>query len=199
MFVPVTALALLATAPDGSRRVQLGDDERAYRRAFGSFVESWGVEACWYDDDAKELGCDAGLTLGRWRARVLGRAAGQALVVLVEGRPVGIYLVDDTAMAARAMAALAGDGVSFELVATEPLPEVDPKRDEAPLTASIRTRQGSARPAAPRPALSPDFCPRCQDYPLHVEPLFDAHDADGARYCLPCAKLEAVRASADPG
>ncbi len=197
MIAELSALALVITGADGSFQVMVGSDERAYRHAFGAFVEAWGEDCVWYDNDAKLLGSDGGVTLSRWRARVLAGDAPIALVVQRDRQVVGLYLVADADMAERAAAALACDDVSFATVPVTSMPPVDPEKDSLPLTATIRTRSGKPRPRGPRPPLSDEFCPRCDDHPLHIEPLFDGIDGDGRRICIACAKLATLRQAAD--
>lgn len=43
-------------------------------------------------------------------------------------------------------------------------------------------------------AFSREICPRCQDHPLHEDPVFDEHGRDdGLRICSACGQLEAMR------
>ncbi len=189
------AHALLVTGPDRSHQVLLGPDETAYRRAFSAFVAAWGADAVWFDDEAKLLGSDGGVTLGRWRARTLGIAPAYALVVSVDGEPADMYLVDDIAMAERAVASLDGPGIGFDLVEIERLPELAAASvDDLSTEMSIRSRAGrGGRPIPPRAVLSNTFCPRCGDFPLHRDALFDAIARDGQRVCAPCGSIEAMQ------
>jgi len=189
------AHALLVTGPDRSHQVLLGPDEHAFRHAFNAFVSAWGADAVWFDDEANLLGSNAGVTLGRWRARALGRAPVYALVVSVDGEPADVYLVDDVEMAERAVASLEGPGVGFDLVEVEALPDRGgPPGDEVPGRVEVRARPGSGgRPIPPRAALSTTFCPRCGDHPLHEDDLFDLRDAEGRRICAPCGALDLLK------
>ncbi len=193
-----TLPVLLFTGVDGTRQARVGADEAEYRRAFCAFVESWGRDAVWFDEDSGLIGSDGGVTIGRWRARRLGTSPSLALVVLVADRPADVYLVDDVAMAERALGALARPGVEFELLPLEHLEAGDGARDAAdPFLdlPSIRLlRAGQHRPPGPRPAFSDQICPRCLDHPLHDEPLFDPL-LDGERACLACGTLAALRAA----
>ncbi|HEX8941191.1 MAG TPA: hypothetical protein VF763_13610 [Candidatus Limnocylindrales bacterium] len=188
---------LLVSGPGGPPRVLVGEDELAYRNAFGSFIAAWGAEAVWFDPQLRVLGSDGGVTLGRWRARVLGERAGIAVVVSVEGRPADVYVVDDRAMADRVVEALEREGVGFELAE---LGHLERPASEAAVewpgdAAELRVRRsGEIRPVPPRPATADRFCPRCGDQPLHLDPLFDPISGrDGQRVCEGCRHLEALR------
>jgi hypothetical protein len=151
----------------------------------------------WFDDDARILGSDGGVTLARWRAVWLGRSPVYALVVLVGAEPADIYLVDDADMARRAAVTLERPNVSFELVVLEPLPpteelEGDPLEG---LPAIRMTARRIVRPEGPRAAFSDAVCPRCQDHPLHEDPLFDTTFADGSRACVACGALATLRSA----
>jgi hypothetical protein len=189
---------LLVTSVDGTYQVLVGHDEVAYRRAFSEFVESWGQDAIWFDDEAGLLGSDGGVTMGRWRARWLGRKPMLALVVSVDSIVADVYLVDDAPMARRVALALERPRVGFELVALEPLPYDGELPDEDSFAgAAIRRVAGrGARPPGPRGAFSEAVCDRCEDHPLYVEPLLDATLADGTRVCVACAALASINQGA---
>lgn len=189
---------LLISAADGSRQVLVAPDESGYRRAFGNFVASWGRDAVWFDDEARILGSDGGVTMARWRARWLGSSPVYALLVLVGAEPADIYLVDDVDMARNAAMALERPNVSFELVPLEPLPPTEPHdRDPLEDLPPIRTTaQRIVRPEGPRAAFSEEICPRCEDHPLYSEALFDTTFADGTRACVACGALSTLRPAA---
>ncbi len=186
---------LLVSGADGSRQVLVAGDESGYRRAFGDFVASWGEEAVWFDDQARILGSEGGVTMARWRAQWLGHSPVYALVVLVGGEPADIYLVDDVDMGKRAAVALERPNVRFELVPLEPLPPTEsPDGDTLAGLPPIRiTPRRFVRPEGPRSAFSETICPRCEDHPLYDEALFDVTFADGTRVCVACGTLATLR------
>ncbi|HXG40472.1 MAG TPA: hypothetical protein VNJ28_05975 [Candidatus Limnocylindrales bacterium] len=187
---------LLVTGPGEAVRVLVGT-EAAQRGAVGSFVARWSRDAVWFDPTSRALGSDGGITLTRWRARLVTPSPRYALVVFVSGRPADVYLVDDVATAERIVLALEGEGIAFALAPIEPLEPPDGSSEAVFDESTVRlVAHGAGRPTPPRAALSSAFCPTCLDQPLHEDPLFDARSASGLRICVACATLaELGRAS----
>lgn len=192
-----SALILLAAGPDNGFRAFAGEEEGDYRAAFAAFVAAWGAETVWFDPEARVIGSDGGVTLGRWRARLAAHPPAYALVVTVAGTPADVYLVDGSPTAERIVSQLAADEIAFALVELERLeaarrgpgigaPEADLR--------SVRVIRGSGgRPAPPRARLGDAYCPRCQDQRLHQDAIFDTLTAQGVRLCGPCGTLARLR------
>ena len=192
-----SALILLASGPDNAFRAFAGEEEAAYRDAFGAFVAAWGPETVWFDPEARVIGSDGGVTLGRWRAHLAARPPSFALIVTVAGTPADVYLVDGSPTAERILSELAADEISFALVELETLQSAARARsngDPAADMRSVRVIRGSGgRPARPRARLGDAFCPRCQDQRLHLDAMFDTLTEQGVRLCGPCGTIARMR------
>jgi hypothetical protein len=192
-----SALILLASGPANAFRVFAGEEEAAYRAAFGAFVAAWGPDTVWFDPEARIIGSDGGVTLGRWRAHLAARPPTFALVVTVAGAPADIYLVDGPRTAERIWQELSADEVAFvlvELERLEPVRRAGSRRDPEADMRSVRVVRGSGgRPARPRARRGDAFCPRCQDQRLHSDAMFDSLTAQGLRVCGPCGTLARLR------
>ena len=204
------SLPVLLVESDQGRRVLTGS-AAAFRAAFAAFVEAWGAPAVWFDPEARMIGSDGGVRLGRWRARRLGIGPGLALVVSSEGSPSSIYLVDDGDAAERVVLALAwrdaesmlDPRLAFDLVPLEVLPDhmdasaADPLAGELGGRGLRVRRLAGRRPFPPRGSLDlARLCPRCEDHPLHAEPLLDGRAPDGTPICGACTALDDLRAAA---
>ncbi len=130
-----SALILLASGPDNAFRAFAGEEEAAYRDAFGAFVAAWGPETVWFDPEARVIGSDGGVTLGRWRAHLAARPPSFALIVTVAGTPADVYLVDGSPTAERILS------------------ELRPTRSHSPWSSSrpFSRQPGVGRTATPRP------------------------------------------------
>ena len=194
-----TTVVLLASGPGGSFRAFVGVDEAAYRAAFAAFVAAWGDSGVWFDPEARVIGSDGGVSLGRWRGRLAATDPAFALVVSIDGRPADVYLVDGSATAERIVIELEANGAEFALVPLEPLAQMPAGRSsvEADDLRTIQVLRGrGGRPTPPRARRAEEYCPRCLDQRLHVDPLFDASGPDGTRICAACGALDRLRRSA---
>ena len=178
---------ILISRPSAPSHVLVGSDEATCLLVIERGVDPSGLlDLAHYSDG---YGHPDGRRFRLWYADLISAPVHAALVVRNSGRVVVIYLVTDQESAAVLAECFDEGAVDLDIVPATVL-------DERVLIPELIARTEENNEALSRAlVMSEEFCPRCSDHLLHLDPRFDAAArSDGSRICNPCGRLEALRA-----
>lgn len=182
-------LVILVRSGD-SCAVLSGGDRAACQAALTILADGFGGRARAHLDTAQgAVRCAGGQELFLWSAEVLESPAHFAVVLTSAGLPALVYLVADKPTA-NFVSAYADRSIYRAQIV--PLASLTQAASLAglPPPGSMADIAGEGNPRV----LSTTFCSRCQDHPLHLDPLFDDRSRlTGERICNACGVIEALR------